>query len=494
MDAAPVKQGDVLAGKYRVERVLGIGGMGVVVAATHLELLELRALKFMLPSSLQSGEAVERFLREARAAARLRNEHVAKVHDVGRLENGAPYMVMEYLEGSDLDALLKREGPLPPAVAALYAIQVCEALSEAHSLGIIHRDLKPSNLFLTRRLDGTASIKVLDFGISKLLGTGPDFEMTKTETVLGSPMYMSPEQMRSARSVDARSDIWSLGVMLYKLTTGKLPFPAENITELVLKILETVPAAPSTLQREVSPAFDAIILRCLRRIRDERYPNVAALAAALVPLAPPGASAPIESMSRILASSSASVRAVSDVHSTSAAPPITEGQTPARASGPQTEASAFEAPAAPGRGAERTNNSWEGGSPPRQRTRLGATLLLGGIGGALALAVILGVVFLSPSSPPPVASGATVGATIAAPTHEPLLAPSSAPSAPPVVAVPASSAGPASSERPSAGKHPSGKPAAEVSSSGVDPRAKPASSGRGVRSPDGVDPFGTGRK
>lgn len=484
MDGAPVKQGDVLAGKYRVERVLGVGGMGVVVAASHLELLELRALKFMLPSSLQSGEAVERFLREARAAARLRNEHVAKVHDVGRLENGAPYMVMEYLEGSDLDALIKQKGPLPPAVAALYAIQVCEALSEAHSLGIIHRDLKPSNLFLTHRLDGTASIKVLDFGISKLLGKGPDFEMTKTETVLGSPLYMSPEQMRSARSVDARSDIWSLGVILYKLTTGKLPFLAENITELVLKVLETVPASPSALRREVSPAFDPIILRCLRKNRDERYPDVAALAAALAPLAPPGAGAPIEAMSRLLASAPASAVAVADVLSPSAAPPIAEGHTPARASSPQREASAFEAPAAPGRGAERTNNSWEGSSPARPRPRLGATLLVvAGIVGVLAVG--LGVIFRGPSAPSPAASGATAGATIAAPIQElPLLAPSSVSSAPPVSVVPASSGGPASSGRASAGKGPSGKPAP----------SNPASSSRGARSPDAVDPFGTGRK
>src|SRR4051812_25974976 len=190
-NASPVKQGDVLAGKYRVERVLGIGGMGVVVAATHLDLLELRALKFMLPEALDDAEAVERFVREARAAARLKSEYVAKVLDVGRLENGAPYMVMEHLDGNDLDVVIKQQGPLPHDLAALSAIQACSALAEAHSLGIIHRDLKPSNLFLTHRPDGSPCVKVLDFGISKISGAGLEPEMTKTNAVMGSPFYMS---------------------------------------------------------------------------------------------------------------------------------------------------------------------------------------------------------------------------------------------------------------------------------------------------------------
>jgi serine/threonine protein kinase len=483
MDAVPVKQGDVLAGKYRVEQVLGVGGMGVVVAATHLDLLERRALKFMLRTALHSGEAVERFLREARAAARLKNDHVAKVHDVGRLENGAPYMVMEYLEGSDLDVVIKRQGPLPPAVAASYAIQACEALAEAHSVGIVHRDLKPSNLFLTRRPDGTACIKVLDFGISKLLGTGPDFEMTKTETVLGSPLYMSPEQMRSARSVDARSDIWSLGVILYKLTTGKLPFQAESITELVLKVLETVPAPPSTLRREVSPALDAVILSCLRRNRDERYPNVAELAAALAPLAPPGAGGPIESMSRILAASQPSVRAVPAAHAFRAASSVTEGQTPAQTPGLSSEAPAVQTPAAPNGRAERTDNSWEGSASSRQRARQGVPLLLGGIGGAVALVLGLGAVFLRRPPLEPAVPSAAAAAAISAPPS----ASSSAPSAEPLSVVPASSS------RPS-GPAASGRPAAEKRSAPA-AGAKPASAGRPAGgSRDVADPFGTGRK
>src|SRR5262245_32497698 len=190
MKEAPVKRGDVLAGKYRVESVLGVGGMGVVVAATHLDLLETRAIKLMLPEALESADSVERFLREARASSRLESEHVARVHDVGRLDDGSPYMVMEYLEGTDLRGLLRQRGTITVAEAALYAIQACEALAEAHAMGIVHRDLKPGNLFVTRRRDGSTCVKVLDFGISKVQGSDDDPEMTSTQAVMGSPTYM----------------------------------------------------------------------------------------------------------------------------------------------------------------------------------------------------------------------------------------------------------------------------------------------------------------
>src|SRR5262245_55273398 len=162
-----VKPGEILAGKYRVERVLGAGGMGLVVAATHLVLGRLVALKFMLPQTVGAGGSIDRFLREARAASLLRSEHVASVKDLGTLENGAPFIVMEYLEGIDLAQLLHERRTLPPMVAIDYVLQACEALAEAHAHGIVHRDLKPANLFLTRRPNGTPLVKVLDFGISK---------------------------------------------------------------------------------------------------------------------------------------------------------------------------------------------------------------------------------------------------------------------------------------------------------------------------------------
>src|SRR4051794_2316718 len=166
--SSPVNVGDILAGKYQVERVLGVGGMGVVVSAKHLTLGERVAIKFLLPQALARTDVVKRFLQEGQAAARLRSEHVARVHDVGTLEDGAPFLVMEYLDGHDISQVIRDKGPLSVESAVDYVLQACEALAEAHAIGIIHRDLKPSNLFLIKRLDGTPSIKLIDFGISKV--------------------------------------------------------------------------------------------------------------------------------------------------------------------------------------------------------------------------------------------------------------------------------------------------------------------------------------
>jgi serine/threonine-protein kinase len=209
-----VRVGDVLSGKYRVERVLGTGGMGVVVAAHHLQLDERVAIKFLLPEGLKNAEALARFEREARAAVKIKNEHVARTIDVGKLENGAPYIVMEFLEGSDLASLLRARGALAIDETVEYVLQASEAIAEAHALGIIHRDLKLENLFVVRRADGLMSVKVLDFGISKvtgMAGSGRDVGMTRTSTIMGSPLYMSPEQLHSTRDVDTRTDIWANG-------------------------------------------------------------------------------------------------------------------------------------------------------------------------------------------------------------------------------------------------------------------------------------------
>ena len=170
--SAPVKIGETLAGKYIVERVLGVGGMGVVVAAKHIHLGERVAIKFLLPNALAQPDVVERFLREGKAAAKMKSEHIARVRDTGTLDSGAPYLVMEYLDGHDLSAVLSEKGTFPMEVAVGYVLQACEALADAHAAGVIHRDLKPGNLFLTRKNDGTPVIKVIDFGISKLAVTG----------------------------------------------------------------------------------------------------------------------------------------------------------------------------------------------------------------------------------------------------------------------------------------------------------------------------------
>lgn len=283
MQAAP-DIGSILLGKYRVERVLGQGGMGFVVAARHEELGELFAIKMMLPHALAFEGALERFMREARLAARLKGEHVARVHDVGKFENGAPYMVMEHLTGDDLSRILDKRGALPVGEAALYAYQACEAVAEAHALGILHRDLKPSNMFLTRRPNDTLCVKVIDFGISKDLDpnkVGP--ALTKTGMMVGTPSYMAPEQMANNKSMDARSDIWSLGVILYELVTGEVPFLADSMTELVSAVLTKSPVPTSRVRPGIPPAFDAIVLRCLEKQPDRRFATVRDLMIALHP-------------------------------------------------------------------------------------------------------------------------------------------------------------------------------------------------------------------
>jgi len=278
--------GDILAGKYRVEKILGMGGMGVVVAATHLDLREMRAIKLIRPDA-ESDQSVERFLREARAVVRLRSEHVAEVYDVGRLESGAPYIVMELLEGQDLSAILKARGPLPIDEAVLYVTQACHALAEAHAVGIVHRDLKPGNLFLTHRSDGSICIKVLDFGISKdTKPEKPDLEMTGAKDLIGSPLYMSPEQMRSARKVDPRADVWALGAILYKLLTGRAPFHAPTVPEIFALTLGKQVRPPSAIRKEIPSELDAVILRCLDKQLQNRFPTAAELGVALVPYGP----------------------------------------------------------------------------------------------------------------------------------------------------------------------------------------------------------------
>lgn len=284
METVPLP-GAILLGKYRVEQVLGQGGMGAVVAVRHVHLGELFAIKLMLPAVLTHHEAVERFVREARASARLKGEHVARVHDVGSLENGAPYMLMEHLAGEDLKEVLKGRGALPLDEAALYVYQACEAVAEAHSHGIVHRDLKPANMFLIRRPNGTPCVKVLDFGISKEMDSanklGPD--LTKTGTFMGSPFYMSPEHMANIKTTEPRSDIWALGVILYEFATGSKPFVAEAMTELVTKVLTTQPIPPSMVRPGIPPEFDAIVLRCLEKNREHRFASVRDLMTALQP-------------------------------------------------------------------------------------------------------------------------------------------------------------------------------------------------------------------
>ena len=275
----------MIGGKYRVVRLLGEGGIGVVLEAEHVALGQTVAIKFLRPE-VSDPEMAARFLREARASVRLSGEHVAKVSDVGE-EDGSPYMVMEYLRGQDLDQVLDARGKLPIEEVVGYILQALVGVAEAHARGIVHRDLKPANLFLTKSADGSALVKVLDFGISKVDGLD-DGASTSTAVVMGSPFYMSPEQMLSTKDVDVRTDIWAIGIILFQLVSGRLPFREDSIPALTLKL--HTEQAPN-LRRHVPNApvlLDRIIARCLLKDRRARYPTVGALARALGPLASPG--------------------------------------------------------------------------------------------------------------------------------------------------------------------------------------------------------------
>ncbi len=299
LPSAEFAPGNVLAGKYRIDQVLGAGGMGVILGGRHVDLDQRVAIKALRKESLDDAELVARFLREARASAKLKSEHVARVIDVGR--HGAdqvPFIVMEFLHGSDLSELQKANGPLPIPLAVEYVLQACEAIAEAHALGIIHRDLKPANLFLTKRPDGSALVKVLDFGISKMvdsvdIATGSD-PLTKTAMMMGSPHYMPPEQLRSARDVDQRADIWSLGVVLHRLLTGEHAFDAPTTPELCVAILVGSPRPLRSLLPTAPERLEEVILHCLQKETWARFANVAELARALEPFAPPRARVSID--------------------------------------------------------------------------------------------------------------------------------------------------------------------------------------------------------
>lgn len=301
--------GDVINSKYRVERVLATGGMGVVLGAIHLRLHERVAIKFLKPEIAARPDAVARFMREARLSMKLHGEHVIRIFDVDVLADSLPYFVMPELEGEDLATRIAREAPLATAEIVDCMLQTCEGVAEAHALGIVHRDLKPGNLFLTHKADGSVLVTVLDFGVSKaatsffdtdadttpssdphILAARPATDagrpdsatLTSTRAMIGSPRYMSPEQVRSSRDVDVRSDVWALGAILYEMASGEPPFAGPDLDALRADIASR-PHPPL----ESAPArLRAIVDKCLAKDPEQRFRNVGELADALAGAGP----------------------------------------------------------------------------------------------------------------------------------------------------------------------------------------------------------------
>ncbi|WP_394836785.1 serine/threonine protein kinase [Pendulispora rubella] len=271
--------GVILLGRYRVENVVGRGGMGAVLAAWDTELQHRVAIKVLSGFALAESEPVGRFMREARIVVKLQSDHVVRVFNAGTLETGVPYIVMDLLEGHDLGD----QGLVPAQTAVDYVLQAIDAIAEAHAQNVVHRDLKPSNLFLANRVGAAPIIKVLDFGISKATNLEGDLSLTGSTSIMGSPRYMSPEQFRSAKQVDERTDVWALGAILYQLLAGIPPFDGTSMTEIFESVVHREPAPLHALRPEVPAALEQVILRCLRKAANERYATVAELALALAP-------------------------------------------------------------------------------------------------------------------------------------------------------------------------------------------------------------------
>lgn len=276
----PLAPEELLCGKYRIGHRLGAGAMGIVYHAEHVQLRLPVAIKVMRVELSGAWSGIERMLREARAAARLKSEHIVRVLDVGRLDDGLPFIVMEYLDGTDLAQVLQRAGKLSLYDAIEYVVQACDGVSEAHAEGIVHRDLKPENLFLTTRSDGTPLVKVFDFGVSKELGAHA-LRVTEVASAVGSPAYMSPEQMRAEEHVDARADIWALGVVLTELCTGHLPYSAQSLALLFEAVQSDQPRLPRSYEPDLPQEIDDIVRRCLRPNPEERFASAGELASEL---------------------------------------------------------------------------------------------------------------------------------------------------------------------------------------------------------------------
>ncbi|MCC6526531.1 MAG: protein kinase [Polyangiaceae bacterium] len=282
----PLEPGSVISGKYEISRLLGEGGMGLVYEARHLRLGHRVAIKILHPDANEAPSHAARFEREARAAARLSGRHVARVYDVDTLPDGALFMVMEHLQGRDLSDEILLRGSIPAAEAVRYVLDACEAMAEAHRAGIVHRDLKPANLYVTD-VEGGRIVKVLDFGISKLVEEGVA-SVTRTQSSFGTPHYMSPEQVRSTKHVDGRSDIWSLGIILYEMLGGVLPFAGDSATAIIAAIAADTPVPLHELRPDLPRGLCDAVMVALAKSPDERFATIEAFATAIEPYAEGG--------------------------------------------------------------------------------------------------------------------------------------------------------------------------------------------------------------
>jgi serine/threonine-protein kinase len=420
--------------------------MGVVVAAYHEMLDQHVAIKLLAPTFVTDAGAVERFLREARAAAKLQSEHATRIYDVGKLEHGMPYIAMELLDGADFAALLEQYGPMPIADAVDCVLQAIDVIAEAHALGIVHRDIKPANLFQARRADHTTIVKVLDFGIAKTFGAADQggTKLTSAGAILGSPAYMSPEQIKSPEVVDTRTDIWALGVTLYELVSTRLAFDADTASQMLAKIIERDMVPLCTVLPGVPPAFEAAIVRCLAHKPDGRYASVAELARAIAPFGSGKAARVVDRAESLLSGGATRLAA---------------GASAGRRA--FVSAPALVAPAAAARPGAQSGAWASTHSRARPRRRL-VKWVVGGsaVTGALVLLVVAIRVLASTESPPAAASAV------------PLPAPSASTSnaaSPDTAAPPSTGAPPSIPTDPAAGSAPG---------TGAAPRSRPPPPGR----------------
>lgn len=452
--AVNTRVGKTAGGKYRLVRLLGSGGMGEVYEAQHSAIGRRFAIKFLHPLLAGNTEIVARFQREAQAAGSLENENIAAVVDIGTSDDGAPYLVMEFLEGEDLAHLLVRGGPLPVPRAAYILIQACRGLAAAHDRGIVHRDLKPENLFICKRNDGSDLIKVLDFGIAKLhtgrVGTG----LTQTGTTMGTPFYMSLEQARGAKEVDHRTDIYALGVILYEILSGSKPHPGESYNEILYHVLSQEPAALDLIRSGLPSGLSAVVQKAMAREAADRYASVADLMEALIPFAG-RAVTPLRSQVGLSVVQGATIQSPVSLPAMAVSAPTAPPEKPATV-------------------------------PARSRSRVVVWAATAGVAVLLvALALLLGL-HREPRRQAVAPAPSALPAPASTPAPIPALAPVPAPAPPPIpVPTPASAPAPAAADtHPPATKiesppgRPPGRPGGQRLSKHVAPTGSPAADGK----------------